>query len=115
VAVAHTEGTVAALAAFGPHAGIAVDRVRPREAPFDEEERRLLDTFPGDRDEAVARFCCAREAVARAVGAAGVAVRAADPGSGRVTVAADGARLVAWTARDGDLVVATTLGARENG
>jgi phosphopantetheinyl transferase (holo-ACP synthase) len=115
VAVAHAEGTAAALATFGPHAGIALARVRPHEAAFDDEERRLLDTFGGDRDEAAARFRCAREAVAGAVGAAGV-VRGADPVTGRVTVVlGDGDRLVAWTARDGDLVVATTLGEREDG
>src|SRR5262249_54850527 len=73
VSIAHTEGTGAALATFGPAVGIDVERVKARapgfeEIAFDEEERSLLHHLGPDRAEAVTRFWCAKEAVAKALG-----------------------------------------------
>jgi hypothetical protein len=111
VAVAHADGLVAGLAAFVPHVGIALRRLKPQGA---------------DLDEGAARLLCAREAVARALGcdpaegASGLTVCAAAPGDGEVRVALTGALagafpelasgpLLVRTAREDDVVVATTL------
>jgi phosphopantetheinyl transferase len=131
VSIAHAGGVAVALAAFDRRVGIDLERVQPRgegfEAlAFDEAERELLRAFGPDRDEAVARLWCAKEAVAKALGRGlvegprSLAVRAVDPGTGtaRVTLGPllaaalpewQGALLVARTARDGDYVVATTF------
>jgi malonyl CoA-acyl carrier protein transacylase/phosphopantetheinyl transferase len=122
VSLTRADGVVAALAAFGPHAGIDLEHVRPRgpafeENHFDARERQLLDGLGPDRDEWVIRFFCAREAIAKGLGrelvagASAPAVREADVSTGTVRVAlGSGAELLAVrTVRDGDLVAATTL------
>jgi hypothetical protein len=63
---------MAALASFEPHVGIDLEKIEPREASFeaiafDDEERAMLDEFD-NRAEAVTRFWCAKEAVAKALG-----------------------------------------------
>src|SRR5437016_2517901 len=65
ISLAHTEDVAAGLAAVAPHAGIDVERIRPRDAgfervAFDDDERRLLDRLGPDRDEWLARFWCAK-------------------------------------------------------
>jgi phosphopantetheinyl transferase (holo-ACP synthase) len=72
VSVSHADGIMAALASFEPHVGIDLEKIEPREASFetiafDETERALFDEHP-DRAEAVTRFWCAKEAVAKALG-----------------------------------------------
>jgi phosphopantetheinyl transferase len=135
ISLAHTEDVAVGLAAFGPHAGIDLERVRPR-APgfesiaFDDEERLSLDRFGSDRDEWIARFWCAKEAVAKALGrglvdgSRSVAVRHADRRTGVVKVALGPtlagifpewqlAMMIAHTVRDGDLVVAVSFCERD--
>jgi phosphopantetheinyl transferase len=131
VSISHGGGVMAALAAFGRSPGIDVEQVQPRgdgfEAiAFDSGERELLDHFGPDRDEAIARFWCAREAVAKALGHGQVegprslAVREVDRPTGTIRVALgslltaafprlSGQLLTAVTIRDGDLVVAVSL------
>jgi malonyl CoA-acyl carrier protein transacylase/phosphopantetheinyl transferase len=131
VSVAHAEGVLAALATFSGRPGIDLARVRRREAGFEEvafdpAERALLDRLGPERDEWLARFWCARAAVARALGRGQIdgpqhlAVRTADRRTGKIGVSLDprlaaslsdesGVVLIAWTVRDGDLVVATTF------
>ncbi|MBW3596199.1 MAG: polyketide synthase dehydratase domain-containing protein [Planctomycetes bacterium] len=130
VSVSHADGVMAALASFEPHLGIDLEKIEPREASFgalafDDEERRLLDEQL-DRMEAVTRFWCAKEAVAKALGRGlsegprSVTVRAFDPASGGVEVelgaalAAEfpdfaGKRLTAFTRRYKNFIVATTF------
>jgi phosphopantetheinyl transferase (holo-ACP synthase) len=72
VSVSHAGGVMAALASFEPFVGIDLEKIETREASFeslafDETERRMLDVYE-DRDEAVTRFWCAKEAVAKALG-----------------------------------------------
>jgi phosphopantetheinyl transferase len=72
VSVSHTEGVIVGAASCEGPIGIDIERVVPREESFekiafDEDERRLLDRFT-DRAEAIARFWCAKEAVAKALG-----------------------------------------------
>lgn len=119
------------MAAFGPYAGIDLERVKPRgtgfeEIAFDAEERRLLDDFGLARDEGIARFWCAKEAVAKALGRGlvegprSLAVHGAEPSMGQVRVALGpalaeafpeyrSALLLVHTARDKDLVIAVTF------
>src|SRR5437016_11434177 len=98
ISLAHTEDVAAGLAAVAPHAGIDVERIRPRDTgfervAFDDDERRLLDRLGPDRDEWLARFWCAKEAVAKALGrglvdgSKAVAVRQADRQTGVIKVA----------------------------
>jgi phosphopantetheinyl transferase (holo-ACP synthase) len=72
VSLSHAEGIMAALASFEPFVGIDLEKIEPREASFeslafDETERRMLEDYE-DRAEAVTRFWCAKEAVAKALG-----------------------------------------------
>lgn len=136
ISLAHTEDVAAGLAAVAPHAGIDVERIRPRDAgfesiAFDDDERRLLDRLGPDRDEWIARLWCAKEAVAKGLGrglvdgSKAVAVRHADRETGVVKVAlgptlagifpewsAD--RMIAHTVRDDDLVVAVSFCERDS-
>jgi malonyl CoA-acyl carrier protein transacylase/phosphopantetheinyl transferase len=134
VSISHSDGVVAALAAFEPHVGIDLERIRHREPGFEEiafdaAERALLDRCGFERDEAIARLWCAKEAVGKALG------RGLAEGPGSVTVRsldADGTAraalgpllaaafpdcrvdlLVVYTVRDGDFVVATTFCERD--
>jgi len=95
-------------------------------SPLDAEEEHLLAAFRGDSAEASLRLHCARRAVARAAGLPepaaleAVRVRGIVGGTGTVLVAIlgrdDAAGPEPWrveTARDGNLIVAWTLGDRE--
>jgi acyl transferase domain-containing protein/phosphopantetheinyl transferase len=96
ISIAHTEGVALALAALDPNArvGIDVERIVDRSAEFEAiafsgSERALLNRFePELRAEWVARFWCAKEAVAKATGigmiagSASVEVVAVEPGQG---------------------------------
>jgi phosphopantetheinyl transferase (holo-ACP synthase) len=135
VSLAHTDGLAIGLAAFGPHVGLDVERIKPRgdgfeEIAFDDAERRLLDGFGPARDEGIARFWCAKEAVAKALGRGliegprSLSVRGVDLATGRTGVVlgpalADafpelrGILLTAWTLREKDLVVASTFCERD--
>jgi phosphopantetheinyl transferase len=130
VSIAHTAGHVAALAATTPYVGIDIERVVPREPgfeeiAFDEAERRLLDGFE-NRDQWIARFWCAKEAVGKALGRGllggprGLIVSGADAESGLVEVTLgaplteefpqwQGVPLVVTTCEEHELAVATTL------
>lgn len=72
VSVSHADGMMAALASYEPHVGIDLEKIEPRAASFeavafDDTERQLLDAC-ADRADAVTRFWCAKEAVAKALG-----------------------------------------------
>jgi phosphopantetheinyl transferase len=130
VSIAHTAGHVAALAASKPHVGIDVECVVPRkpgfeEIAFDDAERRLLDSFE-NRDQWIARFWCAKEAVGKALGRGllggprGLIVTGADGESGLVEVSLgaplaeefpqwQGVPLAVTTYEENGLAVATTL------
>ncbi|MCS6851308.1 MAG: polyketide synthase dehydratase domain-containing protein [Gemmataceae bacterium] len=131
VSLTHAGGMAAALAAFDGPVGIDMELVEPRSAAFegtafDDEERRLLQTVNLTRDEAIARFWCAKEAVAKALGRGlaegpqSVVIRAFDGHTGTARVALGPLLaqafpeyrldlLIAYTARDGPLAVATTF------
>jgi phosphopantetheinyl transferase len=131
VSISHTQGLVAALAAFGHRVGIDLERIEPRdrkfeEIAFDPQELVLLDDFGTDRDEGITRFWCAKEAVGKALGRglaegrATAIVRRFDRATGIAHLALGpllaaeypelaSLELVAWTRRENDLVVATTL------
>jgi phosphopantetheinyl transferase len=130
VSIAHTAGHVAALASTTPYVGIDIERVIRREPgfeeiAFDEAERRLLDGFE-DRDQWIARFWCAKEAVGKALGRGllggprGLTVTGAEGESGLVEVTLgaplteefpqrQGVPLVVTTYEEHGLAVATTL------
>jgi malonyl CoA-acyl carrier protein transacylase/phosphopantetheinyl transferase (holo-ACP synthase) len=130
LSISHSGGLMAAMAAWTDRLGIDLEKIEPRspgfeEIAFDESERILLGSAP-DRDEWIARFWSAKEAVGKALGC-GLAggprafnIRAFVPGTGAVQVAlgadraaefADlaGRRILVHTLRDGEFVVATTL------
>jgi malonyl CoA-acyl carrier protein transacylase/phosphopantetheinyl transferase (holo-ACP synthase) len=131
VSIARTGDVVAALAAFGPYAGIALKNLRGGasglvEGVFHKDERKLLDQFGPDRDEWMTRLWCAKQAIGKALNCGltneGGAIEAydADPETGRVKMKLGSSlgeffpelrsgALVAHTARDGDLVVATSF------
>ncbi len=135
VSLSHTDGVAVAVAGYcaeGQRLGIDIERVRPFEesfqvAAFSGEELGLLDSVSDlPRDEWVARLWCAKEAVGKALGRGlaqgprSATVQALDPGTGRVEVLLGGglaeqfpdlagARLVVYTAREGDWLVASTL------
>ncbi len=111
--------------------GIDIERIAPHEAElehaaFDAAERELLEQAPLERSEAQLRLWCAKEALGKAL-AVGLAegphtlrVRCVDWTSGRVEVVlgealaatfpqAGGQRLVAWTSRHEDYVVAISF------
>jgi acyl transferase domain-containing protein/phosphopantetheinyl transferase (holo-ACP synthase) len=139
ITFAHTDGVAVALAARDPRArvGIDIERVRPRGVEFEMQatlaiERDWLDrnTEPGaERDEWLARFWCAREAVGKATGLglihgpASLAIIIADRSTGAVAVqlrealasacpelAGEPVRCV--TARRGEYAWAWTIGER---
>jgi malonyl CoA-acyl carrier protein transacylase/phosphopantetheinyl transferase (holo-ACP synthase) len=131
LSTARTDDIVVAFAAFRPHAGIALEHLkggRPglTDSIFRTSERALLDQFGADRDEWMARLWCAKQAMGKALNCAtpgglqAMEICGAEPQSGRVKIklhaplseslpeGRSGA-LVAHTARDGDLVVATSV------
>lgn len=135
ISIAHSDGHAVALAghcADGHRLGIDLERIRPRAdsfltIAFSEAELTILQSVAGsERDEWVTRLWCAKEAVAKALGKGlvdgprSLAVRSLDAPTGRVTLVLGaglarrvpefaGAGLVAYTAREGDWVVATSL------
>ncbi|MGP0047889.1 MAG: beta-ketoacyl synthase N-terminal-like domain-containing protein, partial [Solirubrobacteraceae bacterium] len=125
VSLAHTHGRAAALAALvapGARAGIGIDveQLRPlpptfAEAALTADERALLAAIPPlDADEWVLRCWCAKEAAGKAAGVglepgpAAATLTGIDAVRQQATVAVMGHALLAQTARDGDLIVATT-------
>jgi len=135
VSFAKVQDVVAALAVFGPHAGIDLAYVRPRDAgfegtAFDDEERTLLDSLGPNRDQWIIRLGCAKQAVARAIGCPpnqelnSFGVRYADLRTGTVKIVLGptlaetypewrDAILIANTAHDGNLVVAVSFCERD--
>jgi malonyl CoA-acyl carrier protein transacylase len=136
VSFAHAPGVSTALAAFVPHAGIALHRLSARrtaatEDSFDPAERALLDTFGPDGGEWRERFLAARAALANALGPKladdprDIVIRKVDRATGRI-LAALGPRLLeaypeyrldllaVHTVRDGELIVATTFCERDH-
>jgi hypothetical protein len=131
VSIAHAGDVFAGLAAFGPYAGIDMERVGAHEPGFEDtslsqSELRLLQTLADPREQWASRLRCARQAIANAIGRCLVegpdclTVRAADASSGIVHVAVgpslaaacpdlQAAVLSVQTVRDGDLVVAVTF------
>ncbi|HEU4759326.1 MAG TPA: 4'-phosphopantetheinyl transferase superfamily protein, partial [Dehalococcoidia bacterium] len=135
LSLAHTEGLAVAVAGIGDNLlrlGVDVEPVRPMAAGFEEEafaarERELLAPLRGERrDEWVMRLWCAKEAVGKGLGRGllegpqSVVAERLDLETGTVwtrlrgKLAADFAELAetsiaAYTTRDGQYVVATTL------
>jgi malonyl CoA-acyl carrier protein transacylase len=116
--------TAGLAVADAPRIGLALELLagtEPLHVPaFDPAELELLAACGGDRAEAVGRFHAARRAVAQALklaadGLAGVHVYGigTHPGSIVVTVAGTEQRSLAYTARDGDVIVAWTVGEEE--
>jgi len=131
VSIAQTGDVAVGLAAFRPHAGIALaqlrsDGARLEEGAFCKNERTLLDQFGPDRAEWVTRLCCAKQAIVKALNCSvpdqsgSLEVCGADPQTGLVTVKLGSplgelfpewrsGALIAHTAREGDLVLATSF------
>lgn len=113
VAVAHLDDVVASVAAFDAPVGIALARCAPREDRAWQGSEQALLAGLGDRAEWTARFLAGKEA-ARQVLEGDPLVLAADAQTGTLVLACgpDGGRVLAHTARDGDLVVAVCLNER---
>jgi len=135
VSIAHTAGLVAGLAGYcaeGERLGIDVERVRPRDEAFQDvafgsRELDLLDPQDGlQREEAITRFWCAKEAVVKGLGGGvpagplAVGVGAWYPRTGIVEVVLGdklarefpelaGSGLIVYTAREADWAIACTL------
>ncbi len=131
VSIAHTDGIVAALAAFDRSPGIDLERITVREesfvkAAFNKSEQELISAAAMDRDEVVTRFWCAKEAVSKALGQglvegpSSLEVTSFDPAGGGVTVEISqrlaerlpmemGGPLDVRTIRKDDFVIATIL------
>jgi len=135
LSIAHTDGVVVAIAGYcskGECLGIDMEHLRPRqegfqEIAFDDDELSLLASFTGPaRDEWVTRFWCAKEATGKALGKGlmegprSLSVRRLDARTGIVEVVLGdalsrgfpelaGVPLVVYTAREEDVVVASTL------
>ena len=141
VSIAHTEGVALAIASADPDArlGIDVEAIAERSdeferLAFDADERARLDVVAGPgagpgRAEWIARFWCAREAVAKATGLGlvggpkSLSVVGADPASGVVALVLGPGLAAACpdlanhpiradTVRRGDRIWAWTLGER---
>jgi phosphopantetheinyl transferase len=139
VSIAHVEGVAVALAALDPDARLGIDVEPVVERPpgfeavaFNNSERALLDQITAsgrNRSEWVARFWCAKEAVAKATGLgllgqpANVVVVGAEADNGEIAVALSTelrTACSAWpdrpvravTARNGDRAWAWTLAER---
>jgi phosphopantetheinyl transferase (holo-ACP synthase) len=131
LSIARTDDIAAALAVFGPYAGIALAHLPGggsgcEESAFHKDERILLDQFGSDRDEWITRLWCAKQAISKALNCGvpdaseALEVCDADPETGGVKIKLRSplseffpewrlGALVAHTARDGSLVVATTF------
>ncbi|HEV3120718.1 MAG TPA: 4'-phosphopantetheinyl transferase superfamily protein, partial [Isosphaeraceae bacterium] len=133
ISIAHTDGVAVALAALDPEArvGIDVERIEERSVGFEAKafsasERALLDLLPSPRSAWVARFWCAKEAVAKVTGfglmgdPANVEIVKAEAHDGSLNVrlgpklanacpALAGACLKVYSQRRGDYVWAWTI------
>jgi malonyl CoA-acyl carrier protein transacylase len=131
VCFASAPGVSIALSTFGGRPGIALCRLSTLSnasdaVSFDRAERELLDAFGPAREEGIARFRCARTAIANALEPSraddpqSIMIRAVDVRTGRILVALGLHLLTEYpeyrldllavnTAREGDLIVATTL------
>jgi phosphopantetheinyl transferase len=132
ISLAHAAGHTVALAALGGHVGIDVEQLGPRppgftEVAFGSAERDVLSRTPAEeREEWTLRCWCAKEAVAKALGAGLVrspqeaAVVTIDTDREQVGLRLSGQLaalypdladdpLLAQTHRRADLVVATTV------
>jgi acyl transferase domain-containing protein/phosphopantetheinyl transferase len=124
VSLTHSHGRAAAfvtLAAHGSGSGVGIDIeplvARPpgfAQAALSEDERHLLDALPADAaEEWLLRLWCAREAAGKAIGSGlgggsdAPCVCAIDTKNEAVLVDVAGRRLVAWTQREENLIVAT--------
>jgi len=124
VSLTHANGRAAALVALAPPGaaggiGIDVERLVPRpegfaQAALSEAERALLEPLPAHvAEEWLLRMWCAREAAGKAFGsglgggAEAPCVRALDLERETVSVDAGGERLLAWTHREDEEIVAT--------
>ena len=118
VAIARLDDVVASVAAFEAPVGIALARCAPREEPAWNAGERALLAGLGERSEWTARFLAAKEAARQALGGVDPPtdplVLAADARTGTLALACGAARgrVLAHTARDGDLVVAVCLNER---
>ncbi len=131
VSLTHSHGHAAALVALAPPGaggGVGIDIeplvARPpgfAQAALGEEERRLLAPLPADAaEEWLLRLWCAREAAGKAVGSGlggsgAPRVSTIDAQSQAVEVDVAGRRLVAWTQREDDEIVATAIYAGMSG
>jgi len=130
ISLAHTQGLAVALAAGDGRVGIDIEYLRPRPegfaaVAFTPQENELLAGLPGaSRDEWRLRFWCAKEAVAKALGTGftrgpqEVRVAAVEVDTERLWVELGpdaeqhdlaGARVLVYSHREGEMVVATTL------
>jgi phosphopantetheine--protein transferase-like protein len=130
ISIAHTEGVAVALAALDTEAqvGIDIEPIGTRTSDFEvlsfkESERANLDRIAaagGDRAEWLARFWCAKEAVAKALGHGLPSqplrrvVVAADTETGEVHVALSDRAVRAVTDRRGHRVWAWSLAEEVN-
>jgi len=135
LSLTHSNGMAVAVfgqQSDGPYLGIDLEAVRQLPSSFEsvafaEDEQRLLTAMPESaRIEWILRLWCAKEATAKALGRGlidgphGVRIQAFDLRTGTVTVALkgrlleafadfEGIDLLAYTVREGDYVVASTL------
>jgi phosphopantetheinyl transferase len=127
VSLAHAAGEAAALAAIVPRGsgagvGLDVEPLRPlgegfAQAGLEAPAQAALEAVGADaRDEWRLRCWCAKEAAGKALGTGllpgtpqAPRIAAVDVGTGAVAVDAGGTRILAHTARDGALIVATAV------
>ncbi len=135
LSLTHSNGMAAAIAGHannGGYPGIDIEAVRQLSSNFEStaftaDEQQLLAALPESaKIEWVLRFWCAKEAVAKALGRGFldgphcIRIQAFDLKTGEVTVALQGklveaftgfagTGLMAYTAREGDYVIASTL------
>jgi len=119
VSISHTEGIVVAISDFSPAIGLDIERLKPRDAGFEaiafsDEEKVLLARFE-DRNEAITRFWCAKEAISKALGIGLVdgpkSFCIHDLDKETLYVMHEKIVYSVDTKREDDLIVATTLGA----
>ena len=126
VSLTHTRGRAAGIAALAQAdgdegLGIDIERLLPRpegfaRTAFTDAELALLDDVPdAQADEWLLRLWCAREAAGKALGSGLLGGEDAPRGTaidltgGSVSLTAGARRLLAWTHRSGELVLATVL------
>jgi phosphopantetheinyl transferase len=127
VSLAHAHGEAVALAAIvprGSRAGVGLDLEPLRALPegfaelgLEPPAQSALAAVPAEaRDEWQLRCWCAKEAAGKALGTGLVPgtpgaprITAVDTPTGEVSVDAGGTHIVAQTARDGELIVATAV------